>query len=415
MKNILFVNIIAILITCHASLAMQSPLTAACSAGNAALVRKLIAQGEPANTPDINGWTPLHSAALGGHYEIVRILLENGKISQQIRNKAGYTPADLAETPQIKQLIERLPVLEIKPEASPIAVSVNYTIYEEPADYTPADLAEMPQIKQLIESLAIVEARRPVIYADDPGVAPEPVVSKSLAPQSQSVKIADHPLMNARNLDLLYELANKVSYNIDRMFPNKKQVLVGLGQSPAYLLEMIKLLDAKKHRYNRAYLDVAFSGSFYDAEGKRIDSIMFEEFNKLAPYYRKYMERIGLSKQDLDKANTQFIVLEVSHTCKGLKSFLQFFADYTIRPFVIYLQSHAFSAAGLEVPNERIALDDNEEKLMVELANADKFKDRLVPHFSYYEWETIDPLSFKPDENVPVIMEQLRQFVDKIE
>jgi ankyrin repeat protein len=52
----------------------ESPLMLAALRGHTDLVRKLIDRGGDVNK---TGWTPLHYAATGGHVEIIKLLLEN--------------------------------------------------------------------------------------------------------------------------------------------------------------------------------------------------------------------------------------------------------------------------------------------------------------------------------------------------
>ena len=223
----------------------------------------------------------------------------------------------------------------------------------------------------------------------------------------------EHPLMEKENVALLKVVAERVSEEINTLFPNKKQIIVSLGQSPAYLCEMIKLIDKKQGRNNRSYLNVAFSGNFYSRKenGKEmIDPYLYQKYQSLAGHYITYLEKLGLSEDNLLDPHTQFILLEVCHTCQGLKSFLSFLNTFPRKPFPLYLQHNHFEPLGW-TDSKRILLNSSENKLMVSLANADKFEDRLVPHFAYYEWEKLNPLAFKPEGNAPIIIEQLQQFI----
>lgn len=79
---------------------------------DAARVLRLIKyEGVPLNLPNSCGWTPLHSAAINGRVDIIKLFLKLG-LRCQIRNGAGKTPTDLAATPEIKRLIEYLPIKE---------------------------------------------------------------------------------------------------------------------------------------------------------------------------------------------------------------------------------------------------------------------------------------------------------------
>ncbi|MBY0110320.1 MAG: hypothetical protein K2X90_04375 [Candidatus Babeliaceae bacterium] len=229
--------------------------------------------------------------------------------------------------------------------------------------------------------------------------------------------IADHPLMSHYNMCILYNLALRLSDTIDRNFRGKKQVLVGLGQSPAYLLEMIKMIDNKKSREDRRYISAAFSGRkfLFDNEDGRIkkDPFLAERFNKVEPYYSRYLDSIGLSKEELSKHDTEFIVLEVCRHCTGLASFFDFFYTYSKKPSAYYLQSSDFKEVRFLDSNlKKIKIDTDEERLMVGLANSDSYKDRIVAQFSYYKWETINPLAFQKEENAQLIIEEIKKFVE---
>ncbi len=235
--------------------------------------------------------------------------------------------------------------------------------------------------------------------------------SKAMDPEQYDIK--NYPLMKTENLGLLYSLADQVSDMADGKFSAKKQVLVGMGQSPAYLLEMIRLIDQEKGRKDRSYLNVAFSGRYYEPGGcDLIDSYSHKQFVEFGSHYKQYLNKVGLSENDLNRDDTKFIILEVCHHCASLKSFLSFFKDYKKQPGVVYLQSSDFFArANLPVKNQRLALDAQEHKLTAALANADRFKDRLVPQFQVYRWKTVDPFKFEPEENAPIILKRLRHFV----
>lgn len=221
--------------------------------------------------------------------------------------------------------------------------------------------------------------------------------------------IAQHPLMSSENVELLYRMAKKISVKIDSEFPSERQVLVGLGQSPAYLLEMIKLIDEKEDRRNRSYKRVAFSGNF-------LSSVFFDaiRFRRNVLFYRDYLGQIGLSEENFGMGDVKYIILEVCHHGDGLRSFLSFFDNYKIKPSVCYLQTAGFRLVTCSnvdrIMRYGITVRE-EEKLTVDLANADKFDDRLVPHFAFHEWGITDPLAFVVEPNAIKIIETLRRFL----
>ena len=192
---------------------------------------------------------------------------------------------------------------------------------------------------------------------------------------------------------------------------------MGLGQSPAYLLEMIKLLDAKNGRCDRFYLNVAFSGSYYvtgEFYDGSISSFVFEQYQKYKNNYLSYLNKIGLSVEALNDAETKFIILEFCCDGKGLTSFLSFFSEYREKPSVVYIQDQ-YSATifhSIAPWQEELVLESNEYILIDRLANADRFNDRLVPYFSWKEWALVDPLLFKQHENALTLKKSLQNFVD---
>ncbi len=72
-----------------------SPLHAATSRGDVAMVKKLLEKGAAPDTRQQSGWTSLHSAASLGNTEIVRLLRARGA-DVSARTDDGKTAADLA-------------------------------------------------------------------------------------------------------------------------------------------------------------------------------------------------------------------------------------------------------------------------------------------------------------------------------
>lgn len=83
----------------------SSVIYSATKEGDLAKLRSLIKNGLNINNKDVNGNTPLHYAAVSGHINIVRLLLESGAI-HNIENKQGKTPLQLTEDSTIKNLLE---------------------------------------------------------------------------------------------------------------------------------------------------------------------------------------------------------------------------------------------------------------------------------------------------------------------
>ena len=56
----------------------NTKLTKACKDGNIEDVKIMLKLGADANGKDIDQWTPLHMAAIKGHFEIAKLLIQNG-------------------------------------------------------------------------------------------------------------------------------------------------------------------------------------------------------------------------------------------------------------------------------------------------------------------------------------------------
>eukprot|EP01047_Picozoa_sp_COSAG01_P023315 COSAG01_NODE_1406_length_10435_cov_24.133017_14_plen_377_part_01 len=74
---------------------MSATFIAACDAGDAAAVRRHLADGADANTVKPNGWPVLGSAAYYGHAEVIRALAEAGATVDR-PNSGGATPLCVA-------------------------------------------------------------------------------------------------------------------------------------------------------------------------------------------------------------------------------------------------------------------------------------------------------------------------------
>lgn len=227
-----------------------------------------------------------------------------------------------------------------------------------------------------------------------------------------TVSLSDHPLMNKKNIAMLNLIAQRVSDIIDSKFPEKEQVIIGLGQSPAYLLKMIELIDRKHERIDRSYIHVAFSGFCSCLKDGIFNAREALTLSNNEPYYISYLQKLKLSPHNLEDGRS-YIVLEICNTGKGLNSFLNFFHGYKERPGIVYLKKnkhfklkqHGFKQKGMLIG------DEVEIKLITFLANADKFDDRLVPHFPMHTWKSVNPFDFIPKKNAQLIIKNLEDYV----
>ena len=117
MKHILLTTIAAVLLVgCGESQSPEPPtakapdipLWEAAMNGNIKAVKQHLAAGTDVDTrDDVNGWTPLHFAAVDGHKEVAELLITKGA-SVNAKDKDGRTPLDLAKPyPEIADLIRK--------------------------------------------------------------------------------------------------------------------------------------------------------------------------------------------------------------------------------------------------------------------------------------------------------------------
>lgn len=236
--------------------------------------------------------------------------------------------------------------------------------------------------------------------------------------QPAEFAIKSHPLMDPGNCEILYRLAQEISRRIDKQFKGKKQLLVGLGQSPAYLLKMIQLIDAKKNRTDRSYKHTAFSGYFDSYYLQSLDNEDFFYGNE--KHYSVYLAKNGLSSQDiaqLQRDDIVPIVVDVCWTGSSLRAFLEIFFEPSNRPVALCIQNESMAAAMpptfLHADDLHVVVCEQSADLLQRISATDDFNDRLVVHFSPEEWATVNPFDFTLHENAKILLANLEQFVNK--
>lgn len=208
-----------------------------------------------------------------------------------------------------------------------------------------------------------------------------------------------HLLLQEKHIPTLYNLALEVSDIIDSRSTGKKQVLIGFGQSPAYLLEMIKFIDDKKDKTNREYLHVASSRFRFG----------LHDFYK--EQFKQYYASLNLSKDNFDQEDTTYIAMDYCFSGASL----MLFHEWLGKPknmLLLGLVTHGLAKEKKE-SIVQIKLRDKAKELIQILANDATAQDRLVPFFSYREIGKLDPSAFKPHNNALKLLSLLKKFVKK--
>ena len=96
----------------------ETALHAACRGGHWEIVKVLLDAGAHLDPMDANGDTPLLMAALRGHHKVVQVLLDNGANINAVSLRTGYTPVHAAacygHTAVVQELCDRGAQLVLK-------------------------------------------------------------------------------------------------------------------------------------------------------------------------------------------------------------------------------------------------------------------------------------------------------------
>ena len=142
--------VLAVLSTAAASAATRSPVADAAMNGDAAAVRKLLAQKADVNAPQVDGGTALHWAVYRDDLELTDILLR-AKASVKAANRVGMTPLAMAALYGRPAMIDRL--LKAGADARELSANGETTVMFAARNGNPA------AVKLLIEAGADVNAR----------------------------------------------------------------------------------------------------------------------------------------------------------------------------------------------------------------------------------------------------------------
>ena len=224
----------------------------------------------------------------------------------------------------------------------------------------------------------------------------------------------DHFLDSPQNLSLLFSNAQ----HIVNKFPEGR--IVGLGQSPAWILEAAKRLDHAPDRFS----NVAFSGSWYNSNLQR-DSYQMVSLEKTMQY-RGFLTECKLTPSDIIK--DPIILVEHTHSGKGLKSFLDVLIEWG-RELGIESQLrnavHVHIIVGEDMLSYRCPRTSPSSLLIksgqttsgafvVAMSNSADDLDRLIPHYACHEWNTPPNFRGLNQTGIDLISRRLNEYFELV-
>lgn len=243
-----------------------------------------------------------------------------------------------------------------------------------------------------------------------------------------------HPLTRADSIETLVKKAKE----LNTLYPT--DYIYSLGQTPAYLVSTMQMMAQDKARFKL----IPFSGRFctiserkfvgnepkYFVQTWTLDQSKKPNFE----LYQNVLKKLELQISDIidryTNNNIRTVILEFSVSYGGLASFLTaLFAHQTITSEHIATLKSALvihvleDPKGLPVSHRKLEFSNKQyqveividktktNSLFTQLADCDQFQDRLVPFYSYLEWDT-DPTTFKPSKQASQILDKISKYLN---
>lgn len=234
----------------------------------------------------------------------------------------------------------------------------------------------------------------------------------------KSIPLKFHPLFLSTGLPTLYGVACTVLRELDRCFFGRKQIVISLGQTPAYLIKMIEFLDPRPER--REYKYLAFSGKFMDIVQDRphlqyyfVPNGLYDtDVESKERFYWEYLERMHLCPVAMSHTASDYIFIDWIDSGRGAASFMHLMRNHPpsrMRFLYLALTSARTFSLG-KFSSQRIDLDKNEDELLRCIGLCDVYDDRLVAHFPCTQWRTVDPMQYMVSRNAQHLVEKCRKF-----
>lgn len=270
---------------------------------------------------------------------------------------------------------------------------------------------------------------------------------QSFTPDHQRWEKNAQIMLNTSKNGMYYILRNpskintviEVAETLNNLYPNN--VIVSLGQSPAYIVKTADFLSKFKNKSSNEYKYLAFSGRFLSKHEKGRQFFLPsykgsiptpEQLNKYENYLKLLLLNPASIVSQFQKNKQPIVFVEYIQSGESLASFIYTLMSIAAREGVDLTQLkaaiiiHSFqplinhgwpeikqiSAPPYSIKINNTQIVDND--LMVGLANADQFNDRLVAHYSVDNWGKINPILFQPSQDANhILFSIIHQMVQK--
>lgn len=219
-----------------------------------------------------------------------------------------------------------------------------------------------------------------------------------------------HPLLSQEGMDQLFNIACDVKDAIECLAPNKLYQVFSLGQSAAWLIHMMRLIDDSNRTSNTRYGHIAFSGNFFDYyTKKKVLKRTIKPSSKQKKQYGAYLNSLNL-KPDISCWHT--FIIEFPCYTRGVLSF-----DEVAKPYLPAQMNYLISPPLIAMLPERsyvLETIDHETAhgFLAELRNSDRFDDRRVLNFPIEQWGVEDPLQFKLSDSAHLLEKIMALYVE---
>ncbi len=280
-------------------------------------------------------------------------------------------------------------------------------------------------------------ASQPPLSIQEYGACPE----KTIAHFNDRFNVAlnkpmdgeNHALSDTKNRDTLIAVSEEINHRYTG------NVIVSVGQSPAYIIKAAQLLNELTKNSKTEYRYLAFSGKFLDEVGIHDQRKEFVASTKNIPTekeiasYTEYLKSLQLDPKTIIERHSiksqKTIFADFISSARGFASFVYILnaiarkegveeksLQNSVGYHVFHMKEQALTSKSIHIKDARYSyvcdLSNNnvhaiEKKLIFNLAREQMnilFNDRLVQHFPKSSWTENSPDQFNLSDNAKLLI-----------